>query len=663
MGNFFKQLIASALGTLIALGLVGGGTIALAALVIVGLSRSSEGSKPTVANGTILEFDLTMAVPTEPPQDDGSDALGSLLGSEMPPRMALRPLLDTLAIAAQDDRITGLYLYSSDQGLGISGYATLKEVRRALDQFRRADKPILAYGVNWGESTYYLASVADEVWLNPFGTIEFNGLASSELFIAEALEKYGVGVQVVRSGKYKAAIEPFTLRQRSPESRQQLQALLGDLWQEVLATVATHRRVTPQQLTAIANQQGVMRAERAAAVGAIDGMAYEDEVLAKLGKRAPAAGEADFERLSLVDYGRATHGDRPDQSQLGRSKAPAPATPAPDSKAESPKPETPEPSESAAGESAAGGAEPGTVALLYANGAIGSEGSADGINGQELAQQMRDLRQDDEVAAVVLRINSPGGSATASEIIQREVQLTRDRKPVVVSMGDYAASGGYWIATYGSHIVAEPTTITGSIGVFGLLPNVQQLGANNGLTWDTVKTSPLADLGTLTRPKTPAELALFQESVSWTYDRFLQKVAQSRKLPPERVAQLAAGRVWSGADARQVGLVDELGGLETAIAAAVRLAKIEGTSWQLAEYPQPEGLAWGPLRGLGARTPAAHSGEAIAPLATYLGLMPPRSRSPLQRWAATLQTELTWFDRLDDPHHIYARLPYRLEIR
>jgi protease-4 len=656
MGNFFKQLIASALGTLIALGLVGGGTVALMALLIVGISRSSEGNEPTVADGTVLEFDLAMAVPTVPSEDDGSEALGSLIGGDRPARMALRSLVDALAIAAKDDRIAGLYLYSSDQSMGVSGYATLREVRRALDQFRQTDKPILAYGTNWSETTYYLASVADEMWLNPFGTIEFNGLASSELFMAEALEKYGVGVQVVRSGRYKAAVEPFTLRQRSPESRQQLQALLGDLWQEVVTTVTTHRRVTPQQLAAIANQQGVMRAERAAAIGAIDAVAYEDEILDKLGKLAPAKdGEAAFEGLSLVDYGRAARSDRPDQSLLGRAKSPAPSAP------EAPPPEAnrPEP-----GEDNSDGPGSGTVALLYANGAIGSQVSADGINGQQLAQQMRDLRQDDEVAAVVLRINSPGGSATASEVIQREVQLTRDRKPVVVSMGDYAASGGYWIATYGSHIVAEPTTITGSIGVFGLLPNVQQLGANNGLTWDTVKTSPLADLGTLTRPKTPAELALFQESVNWTYDRFLQKVSQSRKLPRQRVAELAAGRVWSGADARQVGLVDELGGLETAIAAAVRLAKLGGESWQLAEYPKPEGLAWGPLRGLMSQSAPANSGEAIArPLAAYLGLTPPRSRSPLQRWAATLQTELAWLDSLDDPHHVYARLPYRLEVR
>lgn len=681
MGNFFKQLATSVLGTLIALMILGGGSIVLVALAIAGLSLSSSDSRePTVADGSILKFDLATAVPTEPPEAEGSNALGSLLGTELPDRVALRALIDTLETAAQDDRITGLYLYSSGDGLGLSGYATLKEVRRALDRFRQADKPIVAYGVNWSEATYYLASVANDVWLNPFGTIEFNGLASSELFMVEALKKYGVGVQVVRSGKYKAAIEPFTLQQRSPESRQQLQALLGDLWQEVVTTVAAQRRVTPQQLTAIANQRGQLRADRAEVVGAIDGVAYEDEVLAKLGKLAPATdGDEPFEGLSLTDYGQAAKSDRADLSKLGRltpSKTPESPTAeksedstAKQSAAKSAANSTEQPAESpndTAPDDTATPPADRTVALLYASGSIVSQGNADAIDSKQLAEQIRELRQDEAIAAIVLRINSPGGSATAAEIIQREVKLTRDRKPVVVSMGDYAASGGYWIATYGSHIVAEPTTITGSIGVFGLLPNVQQLGANNGLTWDTVKTSPLADLGTVTRPKTPAELAIFQESVNWVYDRFLHKVSQSRKLPRERVAQLAEGRVWSGVDARQVGLVDELGGLETAIAAAVRLAKLDPEAWQLAEYPKPEGMAWGPLRGLVPQTATAQT-AAASPLATRvslaLGLAPPRSRGPLQQWAQTLQTELTWFDSLDDPHHIYARLPYRLEIR
>ena len=653
MGSFFKQLIASILGTFIALGLMGGVSIGAIALLAISLAANSkEDTKPSVANGSLIEFDLATTVEAEPKGFKGSDALNEILGAEVVPQLSLRSLVDTLEAAARDDRITGLYLYSSDGSFGISGYATLKEVRRALDRFRSAGKTIVAYGVAWDEASYYLTSAADEVWLNPFGVIEFNGLASSEMFLTGAFEKYGIGVQVVRTGKYKAAVEPFTLKQRSPESRQQLQGLLGDLWQDVVATAATERKVTPQQLGAIAGQRGQLRADRAEVVGAIDGVAYQDEMLTKLGKLAPTDDEdRAFAGLSFTEYAKAAGSTGPAASRLGRAAAPQNAQPAADDA-------VPQVSPQASDEP--GEAEERTVALLYANGAIVSDGSGtDNIDGDRLAADLRKLRENDDIAAIVLRIDSPGGSATASEIVQREVKLIRDRKPIVVSMGNYAASGGYWIATYGSHIVAEPTTITGSIGVFGLLPNVQTLGANNGITWDVVKTSPLADLGTVTRPKTPAELAIFQESVNWVYDSFLNKVAQSRQLPRERVAQLAQGRVWSGTDARQLGLVDELGGLETAIAAAVRLAKLETGSWQLDEYPQSEGFDWEPLLAISARSRA---GSAIAPLLNAVGVVP-RSRGPLASWAAGLQSELSWLDSLDDPQGVYARMPYRLEIR
>jgi protease-4 len=415
-----------------------------------------------------------------------------------------------------------------------------------LERFRAAGKPIVAYNMNWGKREYYLSSVANDIVLNPLGAVEVNGLSSETMFLAGALEKYGVGVQVIRVGKFKAAVEPFVLKNMSPESRQQTQKLLGDVWGEWRASVGKSRKLSPQQLQAIADNQGLLLADEARQSGLVDKVAYFDQVLGQL-KKLTGEEKTDntFRQISLNDYAEVSG------KSLGVER---------NSK--------------------------NHIAVVYAEGEIvDGQGSASQIGGDRFAKIFRELRQDKDVKAVVLRVNSPGGSATASEVMQRELQLIRQVKPVIVSMGDLAASGGYWIVTDANRIFAEPNTITGSIGVFGLGINVQELANNNGITWDVVKTARYADSQTISRPKSPQELALQQRSVNRIYNLFLSKVAQGRNLPQEKVAQIAQGRVWSGIAAKEIGLVDEIGGLDAAIGYAAKQAKL-GNDWELQEYPE-----------------------------------------------------------------------------
>jgi protease-4 len=284
--------------------------------------------------------------------------------------------------------------------------------------------------------------------------------------------------------------------------------------------------------------------------------------------------------------------------------------------------------------------------VLYAEGEIvNGQGGVQQVGGDSFARQLRQLRQDEDVKAVVLRINSPGGSVVGSDVIQREVRLTREKKPVIVSMGDYAASGGYWIATSADRIFAEPNTITGSIGVFGLQFNVQKLANNNGISWDVVKTARYADSTTVSRPKSPQELAIAQKSVNQIYNQFLNKVAESRKLPKQKVAQIAQGRVWSGQDAKQLGLVDELGGMEEAIDYAAKQAKL-GKDWELQEYPKVRSLEQRILQKLTSDNSARTEQLPV----------------PLKAEFLKLQTDLSILQSMNDPRGIYARLPFNWRL-
>jgi len=599
MRKFITQTLASMLGSLLGFTLFFGiGTVGLVSLIIAAASKDTG---PQVKDKSVLVFDLSLTVRDTAPTSSISRAIEEALSGEETDTITLRTVVDSLNAAAEDSRIVALYLDGSQTSTSSgTGFATLKEVREALERFKESGKKIIAYDVDSGEGEYYLSSIADTIILNPMGSVEMNGFSSQPMFFTGALEKFGIGIQVIRVGKYKSAIEPFVLKELSPENRQQIQALLGDLWTEFRTTVGKSRQVTPQELQAIADTQGIVLASDAIGRRLVDKVGYYDEVIAQLqeltGERET---EKSFRQIRMSTY--ADIADKPRHQRASKNK----------------------------------------IAVLYASGEIvDGEGSVQEVGGESFAAQMRKLRLDDSVKAVVLRVNSPGGSATASEIIQREVKLTRDSKPVIISMGDIAASGGYWISTYGNRIFAESNTVTGSIGVFGLLMNVQQVANENGITWDVVKTGRFADTQTVSRPKTPQELALIQKIVDQVYSKFLDKVAESRQLPKDTVAQIAQGRVWSGIDAKQLGLVDEIGGLDDAIEYAVKEANL-GDDWKLEEYPR--------FQTLEERLIEEFMGNSSAKT---------RQTDPLMAEFLKLKEDLAMLQAMNDPKGIYARLPF-----
>ena len=599
MRPFLKQIFASFIGTIIGVTLLltlGAGGLVM--LILAGIAVEEETG---IKKKSVLVMDLSLHIQdTEP-----DSSLGDIVTRQQSNTITLRRVIQSLEQAAKDKHIVAVLLDGSKSQGSPTGYATLQEVRFALEKFRAAGKKIIAYDVDWSEKEYYLGSVADTVLLNPMGALEINGLSSEQLFLAGALEKFGVGVQVIRVGKYKSAVEPFTQTSLSQENRQQTEKLLWSIWSDFLATVGKSRDKTPQELQQIAGQTGTLLPEEAIQKGLVDELVYFDEVVANL-KQETGNRERDisYNKVSLQDYADIALKTSPTKFSDQR------------------------------------------IAVLYAQGSIvGGEGNTREIGSQRFAREIRKLRHNDDIKAVVLRINSPGGSATASEIILREIQLTNKEKPVIVSMGNVAASGGYWIATGADYIFAESSTITGSIGVFGLLFNVQEVANNNGVSWDIIKTTNLADLQTVVRPKTGQELELYQRFVNNVYNKFLDKVAAARKLPRQKVAEIAQGRVWSGEDAKQIGLVDEIGGIEAAINFAGEKASLE--TWQVEEYPQYKGL---------------NVNHLLSNFLTQSSYQTEENMDPLTEKFLDLRSDLSSFNSFNDPKGIYTRLPVNFKI-
>jgi protease IV len=603
-----KTFFASLLGTLAALMLLLLGSLT-ALVLLIGIAASMGEKKPSLGPGTMLVVDLDMNISDAPSHLSDSALLEALSGRGGPAAWQLRSVTRALDAAATDDRIAGIFLTGSlsPQGYGAS-YAALAEVRRALERVRAAGKPIHAHVVYPTTRDYYLATVATDLAIDPFGLLLVPGLASQPTFFAGAFEKLGVGVQLITAGDYKSAGETFTRRDFSDENREQLEALLGDLWSELRDTMARARGLEGATLQHLVDTGEGLQPEEALQRGLVDRMAYRDEIIADL-KAATGQARRDrsFKQISLSAYARLMGTDAP-----GRSEIPVEAA----------------------------GTTRGTIAVVYAEGAIvDGDGGTNYVGGDRVSRELRRLRQDDRVRAIVLRVNSPGGSATASEHIRRELMLAAETKPVVVSMGGVAASGGYWIATAGERIFAEPSTITGSIGVIGMLINVAELGDKMGLTWDTVKTGNFADIATISRPKTPEELALLERLIVRTYDSFLQRVVESRGLTREQAEAVARGRVWSGQDALAQGLVDELGGLAEAVAYAAGRAGLR-PDFQLVEFPRRKEL-----------------GEAIAELMERLQPAGAGARGALPGLVRQLEREWRALGAFNDPRGIYARWP------
>lgn len=604
MNNFIKQTLASLIGNLLGLTIFSGLSTLGFLLILIAVS-SSQNSGPTVKDKSVLVFDLSMKITDSEANSD--QFLQKTLSGTKENSITLRKVVETLDKAGRDQRIVGIYIDGSNTNSEV-GYASLREMRQALEKFRKTGKKIIAYSTDWKEREYYLSSVANQVVVNPVGVMAMNGLSSQPMFLAGALQKYGIGVQIVRVGKFKGAVEPLILDKLSPENREQTQKLLDDIWGEWRTSVGKSRNIQPQKLQAIANNQPILEAAAAEKNGLVDKTAYQDQVFTEL-KKLTGQQEKDqtLTKISLGDYAEV-----PGEFVDGDHK----------------------------------------IAVVYAEGEIVNGSGNDGeIGGDRFGKIFSKIRENDQIKAVVLRINSPGGSATAAEIMQREIKLTRQIKPVIVSMGDVAASGGYWIASDSNRIFAEPNTITGSIGVFGVLFNGEKLGNNNGITWDTVKTSEYADQQTISRPKSVQELAVYQRSVDRIYNLFLQKVSQGRKLPTTKVAEIAQGRVWSGIAAKQIGLVDEIGGLNVAIEYAAKQAKL-GNNWELEEYPQVG--SW----------PERFFGKKLDETKAKLGIEKTeiKSHNPLINELGKFQQEIKILQTMNDPQGIYTRLPVNLKI-
>jgi protease IV len=607
-----KAFFASLLGTLAALVLfVFGGVILM--FVVLGAIAAMSDRPVVVERGAYLVFDLSADIADSPPQFDGAAFRAMFRDSSGPQLLQLRNVTRALRSAAQDDRIAGVVLHGSFQPAGYgTGYATLREVRAALEEVRAAGKPVIAHLEFPTTRDFYVASVATDLALDPYGVLALQGLAAQPTFFTGTLDRFGIGVQVSRVGKYKSAVEPFTRKDLSPENREQLTLLLGDVWTELRDTIARARGLETAALQAAIDSGEAFRPQQVLQHRLVDRLAYRDEIVGELRQATGRTGANEtFTQVSLPSYIR----------QLSLSEAGAEESPA------------------TAGQSS------GKVAIIYAEGTIvDGEGRVGEVGGETFARELRRLRHDPDIKAIVVRVNSPGGSASASEHIQRELRLARETKPVVVSMGTLAASGGYWISAYADRIYAEPTTITGSIGVFGVLFNIQELGGNLGLSWDTVKTSQYADLMTITRPKTPEEMALVQGLVDWLYDQFLHKVGDARGLTRAQVEELAEGRVWSGIAAKQLGLVDEVGGLSTAIADAAQRAGLQ-SGFGIVEYPRAKDLAQMIQEAL----------ERVQPTTA-------RSRL-VKQVMEQVEAPVQFLGQFNDPRGLYARLPYDLNLQ
>ncbi|MDE3083837.1 MAG: signal peptide peptidase SppA [Verrucomicrobiota bacterium] len=592
MKNFF----ASMLGSLAALVIFSAGCALVFAIVCAVMIASQNKAAP-VESGSYLVFDLTRNIPDSPTEPGLGD-----FGGEKPETLQLRTITRALRAAAGDARISGVFITGSlePQEYG-AGFAALKEVRDALLACRAAGKPVVAYVDFAVARDIYLDSAASEVVMDPYGAVFLPGLASAPIFYAGAFEKFGIGVQVTRVGKYKSFVEPFTRKDMSPESREQTQKLLDDVWSGIVGDIAASRGLAPATLQDAVDTNGIFTAEEARTAGLVDRIAYRDEVLAGLKRKTGRVGAKEaFKQIALDDYAEGLPGDVAKKKSEDKR---------------------------------------GSIALVYAEGDIvDGEGDEGEIGGDKFARKLRELRQDDSVKAIVLRVNSPGGSATAAEEIQRELRLARKVKPVIVSMGTVAASGGYWISAYGDKIFAEPTTITGSIGVFGLFFNVQKLAGDLGLTFDVVKTGKFADVLTISRPKTDAELARFQHLVDWIYDQFVAKVAEGRHLDRAKVEAIAQGRVWSGVEAKNLGLVDELGGLDAALRYAAKRAGLE--NYRVVEYPRKKELSDVIVEWLkGERHEQTSGADALG------------------RFVGQIKSGLKSLHEFNDPRGVYARLP------
>ncbi len=541
MRSFFKLVAAN----LLAIFLFFVAIFGLFVLLIGIISTSNDKPSLVISKNSVLVFDNKSLISESPNEEKVSlFSLGNKSKS-----IHLISFLESIKKAKTDNDIQGISL---ENDFLSSGYAQTKEVRDALLDFKKSGKFILAYGNSMFQNSYYLNSVADNIYLNPSGAVELKGLSTEVTFLKDFLDKYGVKAQVIRHGKYKAAVEPFITNSISPENKEQLFTLLSDVWGIMSQEIAAGRKLDLGTLSGLTDQLVGSIPQNALASAMVDGLLqesqYKDLLYKKATSKDPSSRNKDGylgwekqHRISIVDY--ADYIENQDKSL-----------------------------------------QDGEIAVLYASGNILPGEGFDGIYAENFKKQVKELAEDTEVKAVVLRINSPGGSANASDEILYELQQLKAKKPLTVSFGDYAASGGYYIAMAGQKIYAQPNTITGSIGVFGVIPSAEELAKRNGIRTDVVQTNKNSIGISLLKDMSPEAEQIIQKSVEQTYRRFVSFVMQNRKMSFDQVDALGGGRVWSGMRAKENGLIDGIGGVELAISEAARLAKI--TNYKVRFYPK-----------------------------------------------------------------------------
>ncbi|MBR8535059.1 signal peptide peptidase SppA [Carboxylicivirga sediminis] len=586
MVKFFKYMFATFAGGIVA-------AFVLFIFFIAMLSGlAAMGEKETkIKENTILLLDLNGPIVDRVSDDPFADAFASLTGEPTPE--GLNRLLSNIDKAKRDDNISGIVLES---GMVQAGYATIEEIRNALIDFKTSGKFIYSFSPIYTQKAYYLASVADKVYLNPSGMLELKGMYAERTFFKKALEKVGVEIQVFKHGKFKSAVEPFLLEKMSEPARLQTEVYINSMWDHVKAGIAEARGLTPEKVSALADEMPMFRSdEMLIESGLIDGSKYKDEVIDELKEVMGIDETNDLEAIKNNKYAKVFVSEG---KGFIRQK----------------------------------------IAVIYAEGDIDGT-SSDGIKSDKLSKTIRKARRDSSIKAIVFRVNSPGGSALGSEIIWREVKLAQETKPVIVSMGNYAASGGYYISCAADKIVANPTTLTGSIGIFGMIPNAEELTNKLGVSFDGVKTNKFADMPSITRPFRKDEKELLQAYIVKGYDTFIGRCADGRNTTKEAIDEIGQGRVWSGVNALDIDLVDEIGGISKAIELAKDAADLE--EYRVVELPEVEDPIQQLMKDL--------TGEARM----FVG------KSLMGDEYKYIQT----LENLKNGYQIQARIPYNLEIK
>ncbi len=585
MKEFLKFMLASMMGFILVITII----FFISLGLFIGLMSYVEQEAVVVKENTVIRIDFKDPIPERTPK---TDIISSFVTGSFKTVLGLNDIIKNIHDARSDDNIKGIIL---NLNIVPSGVTTLEEIRAALLDFKESGKFILCYGEYMTQGSYYLGSVADEMYLHPQGFIDFKGLNARVMFLKGMLDKLDINMQIVRHGRFKSAVEPLIQEKMSPENKEQYTAFVNSIWDSMLEQISESRGLSTIELNSIADRLKAYEAAEAVKTGLIDDLTYRDEYRKILADRLETDDLDNINFISLNQYSLVMK-----TFSLSKDR----------------------------------------IAVIYANGQIGSgQGNDQAIGADRFAKTISKVRKDDNVKAVVFRVNSPGGDALASDIIWRELELLQDEKPVIVSMGGVAASGGYWISCASDKILADPTTLTGSIGVFGVIPDFGKFMSNTlGITYDRVGTNENSSFPSVVRPLTSYERAVMQKKVENVYDLFLDRVSNNRDMSKEEVDKIGEGRVWSGVDALELGLIDEFGGLYDAIDLAAEIAGLE--EYRLLELP----VMIDPVQQL---IKDLSSGVYSNSLKTELG--------PFYRDYTHIQSILEW-------EGVQARLPHQIII-